>query len=75
MGDQRIECGPALGLVKPRDRLAVGGVGAEAVNGLGRKGDQAAGREAAHRLGDRGGVGLETRVASGAVIAAPALPR
>ncbi len=69
VGDQRIEGRPALGRVKPRDRLAIGGVGAEPVNGLGRKRDQAAGREAAHRLGDRGGVGLATRVASGAVIA------
>ena len=42
MGDQRIEGGPALGLVKPGNRGRVGGVGAEAINGLGRERDQPA---------------------------------
>ena len=42
MGDQRIEGRPALGLVEPRDRRGIGGVGAEAVDGLGRERDQPA---------------------------------
>ena len=46
MGDQRIEGRPAFGGVEPRDGLAVGRVGAEPVDGLGREGDQAAGGEA-----------------------------
>ena len=64
MGDQRIECRPALGLVEARDGAAVGGVGAEAVDGLGRKGDEPAGGKAAHRVRDRGGVGPCTRVSA-----------
>ena len=51
--DQRIERRPALGGVEPRDRLAVGRVGAEPVDRLGRERDQPAGREAARGLGDR----------------------
>ena len=50
VGDQRIEGRPALGRVEPRHGLAVGGVGAEPVDRLGRKRDEAAGREAARRL-------------------------
>ena len=42
MGDQRIEGRPALGLVEPRDRRRIGGVGAEPVDGLGRERDQPA---------------------------------
>ena len=42
MGDQRIEGGPALGLVEPRDRGRIGGIGAKAVDGLGRERDQPA---------------------------------
>ncbi len=42
MGDQRIEGGPALGLVEPGDRGRIGGVGAEAIDGLGRERDQPA---------------------------------
>ena len=34
--------GPALGLIEPRDRGRVGGVGAEAIDGLGREPDQPA---------------------------------
>ena len=37
MRDQRIEARAALGGIKPRDRRAVGGVGAEAVDRLGRE--------------------------------------
>ena len=42
MGDQRIEGGPALGLIKPGDRGGVGGVRPEAIDGLGRERDQPA---------------------------------
>ena len=42
MGDQGIEGRPALGLVKVRDCGRIGGIGAEAVDGLGRERDQAA---------------------------------
>ncbi len=54
MGDQRVEGGPALGLIEPRDRGRIGGVGAEAIDGLGRERDQAAFREAARRGGHGG---------------------
>ena len=52
MRDQRIERRPALGGVEPRDGGAVGGVGAEPVDGLGRERDQAAVGEAARGVGD-----------------------
>ena len=42
MGDQRIEARPALGGIDPRDRGRRGGVGAEPIDGLGRKGDEPA---------------------------------
>ena len=42
MGDQGIEGRPALGLVDAGDRGRIGGIGAEAIDGLGRKRDQAA---------------------------------
>ena len=51
MGDQRIEGRPALGLVKPGDRGRVGGVGAEAINRLGRERDQPAPGKDARRRG------------------------
>ncbi len=54
MGDQRIEGRAALGLIKPRDRLGVGGVGAKAINGLGWEPNQPALREAARRRGHGG---------------------
>ena len=40
--DQGIEAGPLLGGVDAGDRLAAGRVGAEAVDGFGRKGDESA---------------------------------
>ena len=40
MRDQRIEARPALGLEDLRHSRAVGGIGGEAINGLGRDGDQ-----------------------------------
>ena len=55
MGDQRIERGPALGLVEMRDRRRIGGVGAEAIDGLGRERDQPACGENARR-GRHGGL-------------------
>ena len=42
MGDQRIEGRPALGLVEAGDRGRIGGIGAEAIDGLGRERDQPA---------------------------------
>ena len=42
MGDQGIEGRPALGLVKVGDRGRIGGIGAEAIDGLGRERDQPA---------------------------------
>ena len=53
MGDQRIEGGPALGLIKPGDRGRIGGVGAEAIDGLGRERDQPAFGKAAAGLRPR----------------------
>ena len=47
MGDQRIERRAAFGGVEAGDGLAVTRVGAEPVDGLGRKGDQPALRQAA----------------------------
>ncbi len=58
MGDQRVEGGPPLGGVKAGHRLAVVGVGAEPVDGFGRKRDQPALAQAARRGLDRGGGGL-----------------
>ncbi len=54
MGDQRIEGRPALGLVEPGDRRRVGGIGAEAIDGLGRERDQPALGQAARRRGHGG---------------------
>ena len=63
MDDQRVEARPALGGVDARDRLAVGGVGGEAVDGLGRHRDQLAGADQPRRLGDRlGAVGQDAGV-------------
>ena len=59
MRDQRIEGRPALGLVEARDRRAVGRVGAEPVDGLGRKGDEAAGGQHARGAFDRRAAGLD----------------
>ncbi len=52
MGDQRIEGRPALGGVEAGDGLAVARVGAEPIDGLGRKRDQPA-------LAKAGGCGLD----------------
>ena len=57
VGNQRIECRPAFGFVEARDGAAVGRIRAEAVDGLGRKGDKSAGGKDAHRVRDRSGVG------------------
>jgi len=46
MRDQWIEGGASLGRVKPRDRGAIAGIGAEPINGLGGKDNQAAGGQA-----------------------------
>ena len=49
VGDERIERGAALGVVKARNGAGIGGIGAEPVDGFGGKGDEAAGREHACR--------------------------
>ncbi len=54
MGDQGIEARAALGGVDAGHRPRVGGVRAEPVDGLGGKGDEAAGAEQCRRLGDAG---------------------
>ena len=59
MRDQRIEGGPSLGGIKPRHRLAIGRVGAEAIDRLGREGDEPAGREAARGVRDGVRIGLQ----------------
>jgi len=55
MGDQGIEARPALGLEDGRDRAWVGGVGGEAVDGLGRQNDEPAAAQDLGRLLGRGG--------------------
>ena len=57
MRDQRIEGRPALGLIEPRHRLAVAGIGAEPVDGLGRKRHQPARAQALRGGLDGGAVG------------------
>ncbi len=57
MRDQRVERGPAFRHIEPRHRFAVGGIGAQAIDGLGRKRREAAARQAAGRRGDGLGVG------------------
>ena len=47
MRDQRIEGRPPLGGIEPRHRLALAGVGAEPIDGLGREGGKPAGGQAA----------------------------
>ena len=53
VADQRIELRPALGLEDRRDRALVGGVAAQAVDRLGREGDELALAQQPRRLGDR----------------------
>ena len=64
MRDQRIEARAALGGIEPRDRRAVGGVGAEAVDRLGRERDQPALAQHARGRRDRVAVGVSRRVAT-----------
>ena len=52
VGNQRIERRAALGLIEASDRFCVGGVGAEPIDGLGGKGDEAAGSQ--HACGGLG---------------------
>ena len=53
MRDQRIESRAALGGVETGDGLAIAGIGAEPVDGLGRKRDQPTGGQAGCRRLDR----------------------
>ena len=62
MRDQRVEARAALGGVKPRDRFAIGRVGAEPVDRLGRKRDQPAVGEHARGRRDRVAVGVAAHV-------------
>ncbi len=59
MGDQRIERRPVLGLVDPRDGRGIGGIGAKAIDGLGRERDQPAAGEATRRGGYGRGAGRQ----------------
>ena len=52
MDDQGIETRPALGGENPRHGLAIAGVRAQAINGLGGEGDQPAARQQPRRMGD-----------------------
>ncbi len=49
MGNQRIERRASFGRIEAGHRLAIAGIGAEPVDGFGRKGDEAAGGKAARR--------------------------
>ena len=53
MDDQRVEARAALGGIDARDRFGVGGVGGEAVDGLGRHRDRLAGEHQPRGFGDR----------------------
>src|SRR5919108_1809912 len=50
MRDQRVEAWSALGLEDARNRSAVGRIGREAIDGLGRNGDHVAGLDQGQRL-------------------------
>ena len=54
MHDQRIEARPPLGGENAGHRLAIGGVGAQAIDRLGRKGDQSAMAQDMRGMGDGG---------------------
>ena len=71
VGDQGIERRPPLGGVEPGHRLAVAGVGAEPIDGLGREGDQPPGRKAGRGRPDGLGIGPSTRVPGSAVMEFP----
>src|SRR3984885_7206743 len=58
MGDERVDRGPLLGGVDRRDRGVRGRVGREAIDRLGRHGDEAAGAKTCGRCGDRLGARL-----------------
>ena len=53
MGDQRVDRRAFLDRIEPRHRFVVGGIGAEAVDGFGREGDEPARRQHAARILDR----------------------
>ncbi len=52
MHDQRIEAGPALGGKDRGDRAVAGGIAAQAIDRLGREGDQLAAAQGARRVAD-----------------------
>ena len=53
MGDQGIEGGAAFGFIKPGHGAGIGGIGAEAINRLGRKRDKSAVCKAVRGLASR----------------------
>ena len=57
MHDQGVEAGPALGLEYPGDGEVVGGIGAEAIDRLGREGDQPAAMQDFRGARKAGGIG------------------
>ena len=57
MDDQRVEFGASLGREHAGDGAVVGRIGAEAVDGFGREGDEAAAPENTGRFGDRARLG------------------
>ncbi len=59
MSDQGIEFRPAFGVEDGGDRALVGGVTAQAIDSLGREGDQPAGAQEARGFVDRGGRRLD----------------
>ena len=52
MDNERIEARPPLRFIDPRDRFAVGRVGGETIDCLGRHGDDFAAQDQPRRLGD-----------------------
>jgi hypothetical protein len=59
MRDQRVESGPALGGIKPRDRLGIACIGAQPVDRLGRECDEFPATQQPGRCGDAIGTGID----------------
>jgi len=61
MHDQRVEAGPALGLIDARHRRPVAGIGGQAVDRFGRNGDAFALRQQVCGAGQSGGIGGQSQ--------------
>jgi hypothetical protein len=73
--DQGVEGRPRLGLEDPGDRIGIEGVGPQAVDRLGGKGDEPTVLEGGRRFGDRArGIGLK-QASSQAGLARASPPR